>query len=89
MQAVVSMTLPQMTAGARMQVVEAQHDLWADDEIRWHVQRILDGVGNNTRIMLDPLISSAVVACGQAGLGVSVVSYLRSCTFGHCNRSDV
>ena len=68
MQAVVSMTLPQMTAGARMQVVEAQHDLWADDEIRWHVQRILDGVGNNTRIMLDPLISSAVAAWGQAGL---------------------
>ena len=68
MQAVVSMTTPQMSANARLQVLGAQQDLWADDEIRWHVVKILEKAGNPSRVFLDPLIATAVVAFGQAGL---------------------
>ena len=75
LQAVTSMTKPQMGANIRLKGLEVQHDLWADDEIRWHVGKILEQAGNPTKVCLDPLIATAVVSSGNAGL---IYQWIRS-----------
>ena len=68
MQTVLSMTQPTMKSAARQQIMISQEDLWTDDEIRWHLGRILSKAASPSKVLLDPLIATAVVISGQAGL---------------------
>ena len=68
LQTVSSMIQPQMQSAARKQIMVSQEDLWTDDEIRWHVDRILSKASAPGKVLLDPLIATTVVNSGQVGL---------------------
>ena len=62
------MIKPQMAVEARLQVMDVQESLWADDEIRWHLDRIVTTHGNPEKVFIDPLLATAVVASKNVGL---------------------
>ena len=55
------MSKPQLTPETRFQILAAQDSLWADDEIRWHLNRIVHSHASTDKVFLDPLIVTAVV----------------------------
>ena len=57
-----------MPAQTRDQILTAQEELWTDDEIRWHLHRMLIKADPALKVVLDPLIATAVVNTGQVGL---------------------
>ena len=59
---------PTMAAQQRLAVLAVQKFLWADDEVRWHIQRILEKQNDATKILLDPLLASHVMTSGQTGI---------------------
>ena len=68
LQTLASLTAPSMPSQTRMQVVAAQDSMWADDEIRWHLRKILSKQENCNKTLLDPLLATHVVQSGQTFL---------------------
>ena len=68
LQHVESMIRPTIPVDHRLQILEAQGDLWADDEIRWHLGDLKNKTGNAACTVLDPLISTSVVQTGNPAL---------------------
>lgn len=64
-QSVASMISPTMPAQTRDQILTAQEELWTD-EIRWHLHRMLIKADPALKVVLDPLIATAVVNTGIA-----------------------
>ncbi len=62
------MIKPQMLVEARLQVLDVQESLWADDEIRWHLHRIMVPQDCHEKVILDPLLATAVVNSRNVGL---------------------
>ena len=67
-----------MSTDHRKAVLQAQDDLWADDEIRWHLNRILEKSEDPTKILLDPLLATHVMTSGQTGLIFRWVQQLKT-----------
>ena len=68
LQTLASLTTPTMPAHTRQQVLAAQDSMWADDEIRWHLRKIISKQEKCNKIMLDPLLATHVVQSGQTFL---------------------
>ena len=62
------MIKPQMMVEARLQVLDVQESLWADDEIRWNLKRIMASQDCQEKVILDPLLATAVVNSRNVGL---------------------
>ena len=71
------LTSPAMNADHRIAVLKAQDSLWSDDEIRWHLERILQRNEDPTKVLLDPLLATHVMTSGQTGLIFRWVQQLR------------
>eukprot|EP00434_Breviolum_minutum_P003326 symbB.v1.2.002926.t1/scaffold147.1/size298323/7 len=56
-----SMLKPGMTSADRMAILDSQGTAWADDEIRWHIDQVLDKAQRPGTVVLDPLIAAECV----------------------------
>ena len=50
-----------MTSADRMAILDSQGTAWADDEIRWHIDQVLDKAQRPGTVVLDPLIAAECV----------------------------
>ena len=68
LQTLTGLTTPHMISSARLQILQNQGSSWADDEIRWHLLRLLGQVGSRAKVMMDPLLATHVVLSRQTAL---------------------
>lgn len=52
----------------RLAILETQGELWADDEMRWHLWQSMDRTHKQGVVMLDPLIATAATKVPSPGL---------------------
>lgn len=60
-QVFLSMLKPGMSCADRLAILDTQKTAWADDEIRWHIEQVLDKAKRPGTVILDPLISAECV----------------------------
>ena len=51
----------QISSVIRRQLIDRQETLWADDEVRWHLENIVGQAGSSRWVVLDPLLATAAV----------------------------
>ena len=68
LQTLAGLSAPHMLSSVRAQILAGQGSSWADDEIRWHLLRLLGQVGSRAKVLLDPLLATHVVHSRQTAL---------------------